>query len=142
MSINIVKRLRELGDWEVGDVKSDAIYHAAANEIERLQEAHETVSKIVDGMTLQFVERGKEIERLNTMMNQHAAEDTEQFYGLHATIRENQEIIKLLCDHIEYLGYFIDEEFQSNEPNYKYAHFVEVVNHIRDWSKDLKKDLA
>ena len=114
MSINIVKRLRELGDWEVGDVKSDAIYHAAADEI----------------------------ERLNTMMSQWLAEDTEQFYGLHATIRENQEIIKLLCDHIEYLGYFIDEEFQSNEPNYKYAHFVEVVNHIRDWSKDLKKDLA
>ena len=37
MTIDIVKRLRELGDWEVGDVKSDAIYHAAADEIELLR---------------------------------------------------------------------------------------------------------
>ena len=36
MTIDIVKRLRELGDWKVGDVKSDAIYHASADEIERL----------------------------------------------------------------------------------------------------------
>jgi len=35
-----------------------------ADEIERLREAHETVSRIVDGITLQFVGRGKEIERL------------------------------------------------------------------------------
>ena len=33
--MDIVNRLRELGDWEVGGVKSDAIYHAAADEIER-----------------------------------------------------------------------------------------------------------
>jgi len=37
-------------------------------EIERWREAHETVSKIVDGMTLHFVERGKKIERLRNAL--------------------------------------------------------------------------
>ena len=116
MTIDIVKRLRQ----------------EIAGYIDGPIEAAETTMR----------EAADEIERLNTMMSQWLAEDTKQFYGLHASIRENHEIIKILCDHIEYLGYFIDEEFQSNEPNYKYAHFVEVVNQIRDWSKDLKKDLA
>ena len=114
MTIDIVKRLRELGDWEVGDVKSDAIYHAAADEI----------------------------ERLNTMMSQWLAEDTVQFYGLYDTLNEHKEVIKDFCNHIEYLGYFIDEDFQSNDPNYEHAHFVLTFNYIRKWSQDLKKGLA
>jgi archaellum component FlaC len=56
---DIVERLRKGkfvgGKW---------VMQEAADEIERLREEHETVSRIVDGMTLQFVERGKEIERL------------------------------------------------------------------------------
>jgi hypothetical protein len=143
MSIDIVKRLRHTEE-ETATIGQELIYlqvpvnpdgPEAANEIELLRRQLAHSVELGNGWM-------DEIKRLNTMMNQHAAEDTEQFYGLHATIRENHEIIKILCDHIEYLGYFIDEEFQSNEPNYKYAHFVEVVNHIRDWSKDLKKDLA
>jgi hypothetical protein len=59
------------GEWKDGKWYSkfhrDAWIKAVkpyADKIERLREEHETVSRIVDGMTLQFVERGKEIERL------------------------------------------------------------------------------
>ena len=63
MSIDIVKRLRqEIDGYTDGPIEAaETTMREAADEIERLQEAHETVSKIVDGMTLQFVERGKEI---------------------------------------------------------------------------------
>jgi hypothetical protein len=60
--MNIVERLRDYADG-LSDYAADMMGNAA-DEIERLREEHETVSRIVDGMTLQFVERGKEIERL------------------------------------------------------------------------------
>jgi len=70
--MDILEELRDL-DKVFYEYEADngALLDRAANEIEELRkqrnelrDAHETVSKIVDGMTLQFVERGKEIERL------------------------------------------------------------------------------
>ena len=68
--MDIVERLREKAERKSPNLyrKQQRIETEAADEIERLREAHETVSKIVDGMTLHFVERGKEIERLRNAL--------------------------------------------------------------------------
>ena len=86
-------------------------------------------------------EKDQEIKRLHIMMDQYTIEDTKQIYGLHDTINEWKKVVETLCNHIEYLGYFIDEDFDSNDPKYKHANFVLAFNHVRNGSRNLKKSL-
>jgi hypothetical protein len=79
--MDIVERLRELDFIYYPDDAAD-ISIEAADEIERLRGEHETVSKIVDGMTLHFVERGKEIERLREALKTFAEKVRETNDGI------------------------------------------------------------
>jgi len=80
--INIVKRLRELGDWEVGDVKSDAIYHAAADEIELLRRQLAHSVELGNGWM-------DEIERLREVL---------VFYASFADALPHENIAPLMMD--------------------------------------------